>query len=295
MTRQKHILIICNPKAGQNKSALLERVLKKIIAAGTNIKVIQTEYAGHATEIAQAATSAGYDKICAAGGDGTIREVINGIYPAQIPLGLIPLGTANVLAKECLSDETANSIAEAILGQSTLDCWLGRSSSGYFSLMASVGPDAESLIQVNLGLKKYFGKTAYGLSFLKHLVHYKPVLYRLTIDGVPYSAYAAIIAKGRYYGGKYICTPDAKLTERLFHIALMIKPGRLAALSYALKMMFNIFPKDPNVKMVTGTSLNVTASRPATVQIDGDPGGGLPAHFSLSAHTIPLLVSPQKN
>ncbi len=290
MTRRpQHILMIYNPAAGRARTRLFDRVVSCLRAAGAKVDIKRTEYAGHARDLAQQHRQGPYDRICAAGGDGTINEVINGLYPAPLPLGVIPLGTANVLAKELLSRESAEVIAETILHGEMKKCWLGTAGDRYFSLMASMGPDAEAVRRVNLRLKKHLGKVAYALAFLQQILTRRDATYHVTIDGKDHQAAAVIITRSKYYGGQYICAPDAGLDRKAFQVILMTKHGRRAALGYAVKMLRHKIPSDRSVRIIPATSLTIRADRPAACQLDGDPGPGLPLSLGLAQQPLTVL------
>src|ERR1700680_1912180 len=94
------MLVIFNPVAGRRRASALWRVLDLLVENGVMVEVAETQHAGHATELARAAAAEGRNMVVAAGGDGTIAEVANGLLGSNTALGIIPLGTANVLAKE---------------------------------------------------------------------------------------------------------------------------------------------------------------------------------------------------
>ncbi|VAW06128.1 Transcription regulator [contains diacylglycerol kinase catalytic domain] [hydrothermal vent metagenome] len=289
MANPQKILVIYNPRAGQKKRRIFRQTLDHLKASAITVDVRETRYAGHAREIACNYKDGPYDKICAAGGDGTINEVLNGLYPSPLPLGIIPLGTANVLAKEISLIENPEKISEIILQDNRKDCWLGKVNGQYFALMASMGPDAEAVNEVNLSLKKKIGKAAYILSFLKQILIYRPVMFKVQANGKTHYASAVIISNGRYYGGEYLCAPDADMTKREFHIILFRKKGRFAALAYALKMITNKIPRDKSVQTVTAKNITISADQATHYQTDGDPGDFLPANITLSERPVSIL------
>ncbi len=98
---ERHITIISNPAAGQRSRPFLDSVIQSLEDRGESVELLFTEYPGHAVTLARTCADAGLSKlIVAAGGDGTIREVAEGLLGSEVPLGIIPAGTANVLARE---------------------------------------------------------------------------------------------------------------------------------------------------------------------------------------------------
>ncbi len=289
MTSRQKILVIYNPCAGQKKRRFFQQALDLLKASAGKVDVMESSYAGHAREIARKYRDGPYNKICAAGGDGTINEVLNGMYPSPLPLGIIPLGTANVLAKEISLTESPERISETILQNTRKNCWLGKANGRYFALMASMGPDAEAVNKVNLSLKKKIGKAAYILSFLKQILIYHPVTFKVQAGDKTHYASAVIISNGRYYGGEYLCAPAADMAKREFHITLFRKTGRFAALVYALKMIANKIPQDKSIQTLAAENIAVSADRAAYYQTDGDPAGRLPVNITLSEKPISIL------
>lgn len=94
------MIVIYNPTAGRRRTRMLWRVLDRLVLAGARVEVAETRWAGHATELARGAAERGQALVVAAGGDGTIAEVVGGIAGYGSKLGIIPMGTANVLAHE---------------------------------------------------------------------------------------------------------------------------------------------------------------------------------------------------
>src|SRR5476651_2725372 len=119
------MLVIFNPVAGRRRAASLWKVLDLLVENGVKVEVAETRYAGHATQLAQAGVAAGEDVVVAAGGDGTIAEVANGLIGADTALGVIPLGTANVLAKEYRLSTSPRGIANTLAYRRTKPLWPG--------------------------------------------------------------------------------------------------------------------------------------------------------------------------
>lgn len=290
MRNTPRLLIIHNPNAGQKKADLFRAVIDELRSRDVPHTVVETTHAGHATEVAREFREGPYDRIVAAGGDGTLNEVINGMYPSALPLGLIPLGTTNVLAKEILPDETVATITDVLLQGASLTCWLGRAADRYFAFVVSAGPDAEAVNRVNLPLKKILGRTAYGLSFVRNLLWHRDIIYTVTVDGTTHEVGMVVVTRSKFYAGDYICAPDADLSHRSFQVILLPRHGRLPAIIYALKMILHKIPQDKSIRIITGATVEIRANQPAHYQIDGESGGALPLSLSLSQQPVSLLT-----
>jgi YegS/Rv2252/BmrU family lipid kinase len=290
---KKKILIILNPVAGRSEHEKFSKIIEILKSNNLDIEITETKEAGHGKRIAAANLDAGFDMIVAAGGDGTVNEVLNGIYPHQIPFGLIPLGTVNVLAKEIKLADNAASIANCIITAHHKICWLGNRDGHYFSLMVSAGLDAMSVANVSGKLKRLIGKNAYALSFLKELIKSQNIKYIVTANGKAYDASNVIITNGKYYGGEYICAPDAALDKNQLYLLMSMKFGRWNALKYAFLMLSNKYPYSKDITIIPANRVTINcAFEDIPIQMDGDDAGILPARITMSDHSI-NLVQPE--
>ena len=151
------MIVIFNPAAGRRRASALWRVLDLLSASGVRLELAETQHAGHATALAREAAAGGARLVVAAGGDGTIAEVANGLAGSSAHLGVIPLGTANVLAHELGLPFTAHAVAAALAFGRTSTLWPGIATGPgmerLFVQMLGVGLDAQVVHSLNLPLK----------------------------------------------------------------------------------------------------------------------------------------------
>lgn len=286
----KNILVIYNPTAGTSSLKKLNSIIDGLKNLGTQVNMVATSYADHACDIAKQATKEEYDLIVAAGGDGTMNEVVNGVYPSKMPVAFIPLGTVNVLALEISLKNDVLSIVKYIAYGKVERCWLGCSNGRYFLLMMSVGHDAKSVAFVNRTLKTYFGKLAYLCSYLKSLIFSKNTIYQISIGDEKYSAFNVIVSNGRLYGGNFVCAPQASLNDDQLYISMAQKGSRLQALKYAALMFLGKYPNSATVKNIPANKCLIESEElNQPIQLDGDAIGELPAHVSITDDYINLL------
>lgn len=287
---RENILVIFNPAAGAGSIKKLNDIIDIVRAKGINVTMSETRYAGHAQEIANQSINKNYDLVVAAGGDGTMNEVINGVYPSKIPLAIIPLGTVNVLALEMDLKNTVRSIADYIVYGKAKPCWLGCSNERYFLLMMSAGYDAKSVAYVSGSLKALIGKMAYVFSYIKTLISSSPLEYDVDIGGKKYKCFNVIVSNSRLYGGNFISAPEASMDKNHLVISMAQKGGRLNALKYALCMFLGKYPKLKSVQNITATKCYISCSAaPEPIQLDGDAIGKLPSNISVSDECLMLL------
>src|SRR5689334_6598572 len=225
MSPRKAILI-SNPKTGRYASRRrpVQELAAQLESLGIKIDLKLTQRPGDATEIAARAASNGTSDVIVAGGDGTINEAIQGLGGTTARLGIIPRGTANVLARELglpLDEEQA--VAVIAQGKSR-KIYLGlmtdetTNQSRYFVLMAGIGLDASVVGRVQPSLKKRIGKGAFWISGLSHLATWNPQPFTLEINGDQYKATFAAIGKAARYGGDLAITPGARLDQPDFEV-----------------------------------------------------------------------------
>src|SRR6201999_1891711 len=158
------MVIVFNPVAGRRRATLLWRVLDILVANGVRLDVVETHRAGHAEALSTEAARRGERMVVAAGGDGTIAEVANGLIGSPTRLGVIPLGTANVLAHELKLPFAPKSVAAALAFGRTCTLWPGQANgpdgARLFVQMLGVGFDAHVVRNLAFPLKKIFGKGA---------------------------------------------------------------------------------------------------------------------------------------
>ena len=282
--------MIFNPTAGRRRRARLDAVLGLLYAAGCAIELRPTAQRGDAEAFAAEVEAAETDVVLAAGGDGTINEVANGLLGSGVPLALCPLGTANVLAAEIGLDTAPAAIADALLRGRALAVRPGLANDRLFLQMAGAGFDAHVVQGVTPGIKRLLGKGAYVLETFRQQLRYRFPALTVTIDGVAYQASSAIIAKGRYSAGRFICSPDARLEKPEFQVCLFLTGGVLAVMRYGAAMLFGRVPTLKDVKLVTGTVVSVAGPDGDPVQGDGDTIARLPLSVTLAEETLTLLL-----
>ncbi|MDP4797203.1 MAG: diacylglycerol kinase family lipid kinase [Rhodospirillales bacterium] len=286
----RRVLVIHNPTAGWRRRRRFERILSALIAEGVDVDVRPTTKRGDAEAFARSADNTQHDVIAVAGGDGTINEVVNGLGDKKLPLAVIPLGTANVLAHEIGLGGSPREIAETIAHGHPRPISVGIVNGRRFVMMAGFGFDAHVVAEVRPAIKKLFGKLAYVLSTLRTLVCFKFPKYRVIVDGVTYDVASAVIANGHYYGGTFVCAREARLEDPTLHVVLFMKPGALRTLRYAIWLALGRLDRLPDVKIVPATDIIVERVDNEPVQGDGDILANLPARITLAPAGLALLM-----
>jgi diacylglycerol kinase family enzyme len=289
------MLIIFNPVAGRRRATALWRVLDLLVENGIKVEVAETQYAGHATLLAVEAAREGRSMVVAAGGDGTIAEVANGLIGSDTALGVIPLGTANVLAKEYRLSTAPRALANALAYRRTRLLWPGLAKlpgrQHLFVQMVGLGFDGAVVHGLQPLLKRVIGRGAYVWQSLWESVAYRFPSVRLTVDGKPYQAASVVVTKGRLYGGPYLLAPNAASTAPGFQVALFENPGTFAALLSGAALPLGLLPRCPGVRVIAGSCVEFsTGNAPIMTQSDGDALSGTPWMVVDAASPIPIVV-----
>jgi YegS/Rv2252/BmrU family lipid kinase len=298
----KALLLIVNPIAGRRRRGLVDAVAARVRAEGWAVDVVETTAAGDARRLAETCDARRYGVIAVAGGDGTINEVVNGLADRSddVPaIGIVPLGTANVLAHELGLGFSAAAVTRTMTGGRALSVQPGEAVDGSgarcFSLMAGAGFDAKVVAGVSAPLKRRLGRAAYVWRSLVEARRYRPVRYEVEIDGVRHEASSVIVTRSRHYAGPYVVAPDATLGEPRLHVCLFERWGRSHTVRYGLALLLGCLPRASGYRVVTGRSVRVSVlsdageSREQPVQIDGDNALTLPVSIGLSSGVVRLL------
>jgi diacylglycerol kinase (ATP) len=287
-------VIIGNPNSGSaGEEGYLERFAETLRAGGLTVEVLNTERPDHATELAAAA---GDRLVVAAGGDGTVNEVVNGLSQGAT-LGILPLGTANVLARELGLPLKPEDACERILTgtASRMDVGVATDGEGTerrFACMAGIGFDAEVVREVTPRFKRYLRSLAFPLVALK--VYLRGGLPNLRIlDGdTAHVAQFAIVANGRYYGGEFETAEAASLASGVLEVVLIEKVGILMRPD----VLARILAKSPlDRAMQSFTAQEILAESPAArgrrvpVQLDGEVWGRLPMSFRIEPAAVGVI------
>ncbi len=288
------VLIIHNPVSGRAGSRLLARVLARLDRAGVACEVRATTRRGDAEAMARAAQGKGYAVIVAAGGDGTIGEVANGLGPSAPPLALIPLGTANVLAGEIGLSRRAGRIAATITGGRARQVFMGRANGRRFLVMAGAGLDAEVVRSVSPKLKKYLGKVSYVIETLKKMFLYGYPVLSVVGDGIEEGAITVAACKGRRYGGPHVFAPGADLARPDFELVLFRRGGPLRVILYGLSLVVGLLRFMPGVERRIVGSMKISGPPGAPVQGDGDIIACLPVRLDIDPEPLTVLYPPDE-
>ncbi len=263
---------------------------------GHHVTVAPTTGPGAAGAIAREHIGRGADLVVVAGGDGTINETAEGMAFSQVPLGILPGGTANVLAMELKLGSRLDRAAERLEECRPRRISLGRLTCGdgvsrHFLLMAGIGLDAHIVNHVSLPLKARAGKFAYWVAGWSLLGRSLPQI-RVDADGQRYECSFALLSKVRNYGGDFEIAREVTLLENRFEMVLFEGQSYASYVKYLAGLAVRRLQGMKGVKMLrtAGATLSCNGDRRVFIQIDGELAGYLPAEVSVAPDALTLLV-----
>lgn len=253
-----------------------------------------------AARIARDCIEQGADLILAGGGDGTINEVLNGMVHSKVPLGILPAGTANVLACEMRMrtkmTTAAEKLAEAIPAQISVGL-LQQPETGagrYFILMAGAGLDALIVYGIDTNLKAKIGKVAYWIAGFAHVGRALPE-FDVIAGGREIRCSFALASRVRNYGGDLWIARNASLFEDTFELVLFQGSNSLPYLKYLSGVLTNRLGKMKGVTILKAREVEFRSAKDPRVhmQVDGEYMGSTPARISIVHRALTLLVPPE--
>jgi diacylglycerol kinase (ATP) len=290
-------LVIVNPAAGRRRRARrrLRRVLAELERRGCALTLCYTAGPGDAERLARTADPA-FDLVVAAGGDGTVREVANGLAGTSQILGVLPLGTANVLANELGLPRHPERLAALLAGAAPrpirpgcMDGHAdGRIGDRLFLCMVGIGFDAAVVASVDPGLKRRFGKLAFLWAILGSLARHRAGEFTIRIDGAEHRAGAAVIANTRFYAGRFVLAPAARAADPLFQVVLFPAGNRRAVLRILAALALGVLHRVPGLSVIPARKVWFAGGAAWPVQADGEIVAG--AALSITVAKRPLLV-----
>jgi diacylglycerol kinase (ATP) len=287
------LFVIFNPAARGEKSRRVHRFLET--KAGTSVTVAPTQRTGDAKLLAARAVKDGFKVIVAAGGDGTINEVINGIGTSRAVLGVLPLGTVNVFAQELHIPRRVALAWAVIEGGHTrtidLACAESNGTTRYFVQLAGVGFDARAVRAASWELKKKIGPLSYVWAGLKTLsTPHVRVEVSANGHGPLGGGVAVLIGNGRFYGGRFALFPKARMDDGLLDVCVFEKCGYWDVLRYGHGILRGVHIDLGDVRYFQAERVVCRAPSATPFELDGEDAGDVPVTFSVVPGALRVVV-----
>jgi YegS/Rv2252/BmrU family lipid kinase len=297
-------VLIYNPAAGalrRNPERILQRTIAALAHGNIAPRPLPTSAPGHADSLARDAVSQGADLVLVLGGDGTVNEVVQGLIGSNVPLGVLPGGTANVLAMELGLGSRLEAAAKRLAEFEPRPVALGRITgsfgSRYFLLMAGAGLDANIVYEVSAGLKNAVGKLAYWAAGLPHFFQRVDQLdVRVVTKGdvtkgdgnVTQTCGFALVSRVRNYGGDLEIASGASLHDDDFEVVLFEGSNPLRYAWYMLNVAAKRVQRVRGVHVLRAQRVEILTATP--VQIDGEYLGRQTVSIEIVPGALQLLL-----
>jgi diacylglycerol kinase (ATP) len=303
------LLLIVNPRSAAGSTGrrwpAIERTLRSSL--GSSFDVVFTEGPNHATAIARE-RAAGYARVVAVGGDGTVNEVVNGLIADDCPLnpalsfGIIPRGTGADFVKTLGIPRDLERAARRVVSGTVREVDVGRvryrtpegtEAVRYFINECSVGMGAAVCERVNRSSKRFGGRLTFLWGIILTVPGHRDQLVRLTLDGGPTEEVVVSnmwVANGAYSGGGIHMAPRARLDDGLLDVVNIGHMGFVERFVQFPKLRSGAFVERPEVAYLNGRRVEVEAEAPVPIEAEGEPIGTLPATFELIDERLKVVA-----
>jgi YegS/Rv2252/BmrU family lipid kinase len=297
---------IVNPTAGYRRARRVwPRLLLSLGEAGANVATWWTEWPGHAETLAARARREGFDRVVAVGGDGTLLEVVNGLWwesRGPLPsLGVVPFGTGCDYVRSfdlgrTLRDQVITALGEATLrvslGVVRLQGLDGQPRQRVFINVLGLGFDARVIARFRQQRLRLPGKTAYFLSGFQELARLTHHRITASLDGRTLKTDAALVVLGlgRYFGGGLMITPGASPQAGHFQVVLAQKLTRLELLTIFPRLYFGKHLDHPRMTAAYAGHIKIEADPPAYVEAEGELEGTTPMEAAIIPRALRLAA-----
>ena len=285
------IVVIANPAAGNLETIrdCQERV--ESIVGRWPVRI--TSHAGEAEVLARHAVEEGFGRIVAAGGDGTVNHVANGIAGSDAALGILPMGTVNVFAMELgLPVNDLDRCWEIIQTGTTRLVDLPSANGKYFVQLGGIGLDAQAVKETTLAFKRSLGPLSYLISAAHIAARQPPKLLIESEDAPVQDGSFVLVGNGRLYGGPFPFFKQAVVDDGLLDVVLFKRLGFLEILKYLHDVVFSSDIRVPEIEYFQTSQLRVSSEQDVPVELDGELAGNCPVDFQMHEKALPVLSSP---
>jgi YegS/Rv2252/BmrU family lipid kinase len=284
------LVLLVNPTSGGGRARkILPRVEAALDAGRVPFRVVRTKSLDHGVDKALTAVEAGELPVVISG-DGMVGAVGGAIAGGETPLGIVPVGRGNDLARVLgIPTEPEEAIAVVLGGHArTID--IGEANGRPFLGIASVGFDSDANRIANES--RLGGNLVYAWAALRALVGWKPARFTIAIGGqrTRVEGYSVIVANNSAYGGGMFVAPDAELDDGKFDVVTIARVGKLRFLGNLPKVFKGTHVGNDEVSVVRAARLAVSASRPFALYADGEHLTDLPADLRVIPSALRVLV-----
>ena len=285
---EKDTVVILNPAARGDRAGHWRSRVERV-ARGATLRA--TSRIGEAELLARKAAREGFKRIVAAGGDGTINEVVNGLAGTTAALGLLPIGTVNVFATELgLPAGDLNQCWQIICDGRTRMIDLPSANGKHFVQLAGIGLDAQAVKETSVAFKRSFGPLSYLVSAAQIASRPPPHLVIESKGGTTIEGSFVLIGNGRLYGGPFPFFKRAQIDDGLLDVVVFKRIGYLDIIRYLQDVIFSSSISMPDLEYFQTKRLRVSSQEEVPVEVDGELIGNCPVEFRMRERSLQVLA-----
>ena len=284
------LFILHNPNAGSTARRHYHSILTLLRDAGAHAELVETSRHGEGMKVtAEAALSGSFDAIVAAGGDGTVHGAAEGVLGSTTPLGIIPMGTANVFAREVGLPFSPERIASTLLYGTARAIPVGQINARPFLFVVGIGFDAEAVAHFEASGTRQLGQIGLLGPVIRTLASHSDHALRVTTDAGSSEAQWVIVTRVQRYAGGLLLSRDADITGTKLYVVRFGGRGKLVRLRQLSALACGLVHYDPDVTIKPAEWVRVESDARVPVQVDGEILGTLPAMIKLHPERLQLI------
>jgi diacylglycerol kinase (ATP) len=281
-------LVILNPAARRERAGQWRARVEEV-AEGAALH--STSRIGEAESLARKGAREGYKRIVAAGGDGTINEVVNGLAGSSAALGLLPIGSVNVFATELgLPAGDLRQCWRIIRDGHTRTIDLPSANGKHFVQLAGIGLDAQAVKETSLAFKRSFGPLSYLISAAQIASRPPPHLLIESKGAKTIEGSFVLIGNGRLYGGPFPFFKRALIDDGLLDVVVFKRIAYLDIIRYLQDVIFSSAITMPELEYFQSKRLRVSSAGEVPVEVDGELIGNCPVEFRVQERGLRVLA-----
>jgi diacylglycerol kinase (ATP) len=283
------IVVILNPTAGNLETIRDYQERVESIIGDWPIRV--SSHAGEAETLARRAAEEGFGRVVAAGGDGTVNHVANGLVGSNSALGILPMGTVNVFAMELgLPVNNLERCWEIVQAGNMRLVDLPSANGKYFVQLGGIGLDAQAVKETTLAFKRSLGPLSYLISAAHIAARQAPKLF-IESENVPLREGSfLLVGNGRLYGGPFPFFKQAAVDDGLLDVVVFKRLGFLEIIKYLHDVVFSSDIRVPEVECFQTRRLRVSSEQEVPVELDGELAGNCPVDFQMHEKALSVLA-----
>lgn len=289
------VLLIVNPMAGPGLWAGAHPAAERLRAGGWHVQVAATNHRGHAEELARGAVVDGYDVVIGCGGDGTLNEIVQALVHSQTALGIIPMGTANVLARDMGIPLDPVRAAEVLLAGRSRVVDVGRAGERAFIMMAGVGFDARVIREVEAARGRHprlLKAPHLTWTAVRRFFTDQGTPMYLSLDGRAVRGRVLMLVAGniRSYGGVFQIAHAADWDDGILDVVVIYSGRLVTRVASLVDVILRRYTDRRRVAYFRVREARIWTAQPVPVQADGEVVGITPICLTLEPRALRVLL-----